>query len=161
MIWAPNAAIWTVQARLGALTAVPSPYEVSARTEKQLGTDAYPPKHQPQPIEDACSLLDSLHMYPSPTSTLKKEGRINYFSRYGRHNVGLLYTTGKSRKRDNWIWNCFQTRLLMLHSPWNWSITCYSQLGLSTCDQWSHVFSSICWLPRGHTSTQKRHFELQ
>ena len=152
MIWAPNAAIWTVQASLRALTAVPSPYEGSARTEEQLGRDAYPPTHQPQPIDDVCFWTDSLYMYRSPTNTLKKEGRINYFSRYGRHNVGLLYTTGKSRKRDNWIWNCFQIRLLMLQSPWNWSITCDIQLRPTTRDPWSRVFSSICWLSRGQRS---------
>ena len=152
MISAPNAAIWTVQASLRALTAVPSPYEVSARTASSWERTPTPPKHQPQPIEDVCFMLDSLYMYPSPTSTLKKEGRINYFSRYGRHNVGLLYTTGKSRKRDNWIWNCFQIRLLMFQSPWNWSITRDIQLRPTTRDPWSHVFSSICWLPRGQRS---------
>ena len=66
MISAPNAAIWTVQARLGALTAVPSLYEVSARTGSSWERTLSSPKHQPHPIEDVCSLLDSLHMYPSP-----------------------------------------------------------------------------------------------
>ena len=55
MISAPNAAIWTVQARLGALTAVPSLYEVSARTGSSWERTLYPPKHQPYPIEDICS----------------------------------------------------------------------------------------------------------
>ena len=95
------AAIWAVHARLRALTACPPPTMFQLELSSSWARTPTPPNHQPQPIDDVCFWLDSLYMYRSPTSTLKKEGRINYFSRYGRHNVGLLYTTGKSRKRDN------------------------------------------------------------
>ena len=153
MIWAPNAAIWTVQARLRALTACPAPtkFQLELRSSWE-GTPTPPPTSHNPSMTSASGYIDTLYMYRSPTNTLKKEGRINYFSRYGRHNVGLLYTTGKSRKRDNWIWNCFQIRLLMLQSPWNWSITCDIQLRPTTRDPSSRVLSSICSLSQGQRS---------
>ena len=133
---------------------VASPFDVSARTGycSPAGQRHQPPNHHTTPDWWRLLLLYRLTIRVSARTADVFIFRNNYFSRYGRHNVGLLYMTGKRRKRDNWIWNCFQTRLLMLQSPWDWSITCDSQLGPSKCDQWSRVFSSNCWLPRGQRS---------
>ena len=53
--------------------------------------------------------------------------------------------TGKRRKRDNWIWNCFQTRLLMLQIPVEGVGSCPVHVSFSWGPPRSRVISRFCW----------------
>ena len=126
---------------------VASPFDVSARTGycSPAGQRRQPPNHHTTPDWWRLLLLYRLTIRVSARTADVFIFRNNYFSRYGRHNVGLLYMTGKRRKRDNWIWNCFQTRLLMLQIPVEGVGSCPVHVSFSWGPPRSRVISRFCW----------------
>ena len=96
MISASNAAIWRGP---GAQRAIPNLCQVSTQTEA-AASDALPPQPPTKPHHrrDVCSsVVRLIFKYPCPRHEQTAEDfiyRINYFSRYERQNVGLLYIYG-------------------------------------------------------------------